>query len=112
MINCPVTFGLGADCEESIVCEELEQRPDSVRVSSQEDFSVGRVQQDESKDTVQQRSHLLDAEAVVQVEQNLTVHFGLVVKVKLFPQLEDNRRNTTEEVSLCSLVSFFLFVSN
>lgn len=44
VINYLITFGFWADCKESIVCEEFEQRTDSIRVSSQKDFSVGSVQ--------------------------------------------------------------------
>lgn len=91
--NQPVTFSFWADCQESIVSEEFEQRPHAIRVSSQEDFSVGSVQQNESEDTVQEGRHLLDAEAIIQMEQNLTVHFGLVIEIKLLLQLGEKWRN-------------------
>lgn len=90
VINDQTTFSLWADCKESIICEEFEQRPDTIRIPSQKDFSVGSVQQSESKHTIQERSHPLDAKAVIQVEQNFTVHFSLVIKLKLLPQLKQH----------------------
>lgn len=88
-INHPITFGLRAQCKESIVCEEFEQRPNTIRISSHMHFSVGSVQKNESKYTIQERSHLLNAKAVIKVEQNLTIHFSLAIKLKLLPQLKE-----------------------
>lgn len=87
-----VTFGLRADGQKSTVQVELEERSDSVSVPSQEDLLVGRVQQDEGEDAVQQRRHLVDAEGVVEVEQDLAVHLGGVVEAKLLPELSGPMR--------------------
>lgn len=55
------------------------------------DSSVGCVQQDEGKDSIQERSHLFDSEPIIQMKQNLTVHFSLIVKVKLCLELEGQK---------------------
>lgn len=81
------TFRLRADSQEAIVGQQLEHGPDAVGVSADEDLPVGRVEQHEGEHAVQERGHLFDAEALVQVEQHLAVHLGLVLKLKHFPQL-------------------------
>ena len=102
VINYPITFGFWAYCKESIICEEFEQRPDTICISTQKDFSVSGVQQNKSKDTIQERSHHLDAKAVIQMEQNLTINFSLVIKLKLLLQLKRNWRISTNTVILNS----------
>lgn len=83
------TFRLGAEAQEAVLGEDSEQRPDSEGVPAHAHRSAGRVQQDESKDAVQQGRHLLGSEAVVEVEQHLPVHLRLVLEAKLLPQLEE-----------------------
>lgn len=90
-----ITFGFRADGQKSIVRVQLEQRSHSVGVPPQEDLLVGGVQQDEGKDAVEQRCHLVDAEGVVEVKQNLAVHLGGVIEAKLLPQLSGPTRRRT-----------------
>lgn len=92
-----ITFGLRADAQEPVLGEDVEQRPDSEGVPAHADLPVGRVQQDESKDAVQQGRHLLGAEALVEVEQDLSVHLGLVLEAKAPPQLEEARQSCRQE---------------
>lgn len=98
------TFGLGADAKESVIRQASEQRPDSEGVPAHTDPPVGSVQQNKSKDAVQERRHLLGAEAIVQMEQNLPVHLGLVVKPKLLPQLE-GRAQTSQGTSMLQMTA-------
>lgn len=83
------TFSLGAEAQEAVLGQDLEQRPDPEGVPAHADLPAGRVQQNERKDAVQEGRHLLGAEAVVEVEQNLPVHLRLVLEPKPLPQLEE-----------------------
>lgn len=86
------TFGLGAEAQEPVVGDELEERAHAEGVPAHAHLPLGRVQQDEGEDAVQEGRHLLGAEAVVEVEQDLPVHLGLVLKAKLLPQLQEPTR--------------------
>ena len=85
---CVFTFGLGGHCKEAIVGEQFEHGPDAIRVSAQEHLLVSRVQQHEGKHSIQQRRHLFDAEAIIQVQKDLSVSFSLVLKLKHILQLK------------------------
>lgn len=87
-----LTFGLGAEPQEAVGGEQLEEGPHAVGVPAHAHLPVGRVQQDEGEDAVQEGRHLLGAEAVVEVEQDLPVHLRLVVEAKLLPQLQGGRQ--------------------